>query len=53
MLEKKRVGEIQQGKGASLIGRAFARKSFGTAADQFLEDRKPLVSERTHQLEHD
>jgi len=51
MLEKKRVGEIQQGKGASLTGRAFARKSFGAAADQFLEDRKPHISERTHQLE--
>ena len=41
-LEKKRVGEIQQGKGASLTGREFARKSFGSAAGQFLEERKPL-----------
>lgn len=50
-LEKKRVGEIQSGKGASLAGRQFARKSFSPAADQYLEDRKPHTSERTQQLE--
>ena len=50
-LEKKRIGEIQAGKGASLMGRQFARKSFGAAADQYLEDRKPHTSERTQQLE--
>jgi integrase len=50
-LEKKRVGEIQQGKGASKSGRDFARKPFIEAADQFLGDRKPHVADRTYQLE--
>ncbi len=50
-LEKKRVAEIQPGKAASKSGREFARKPFGEAADQFLEDRKPHVAARTHQLE--
>ncbi|MGI9071122.1 MAG: tyrosine-type recombinase/integrase [Bryobacteraceae bacterium] len=51
MLEKKRVSEIHQGKGASLSGREFARLPFGVAADQFIENRRPHVSERTSQLE--
>jgi integrase len=51
MLVKRRVAEIHQGKGASPTGREFARKPFGAAADQFLDDRKPHVSERTQQLE--
>jgi integrase len=50
-LEKKRVGEIQAGKGASKSGREFARKPFGVAAEEFLEERKPHVAERTHVLE--
>lgn len=50
-LEKKRISEIHQGKGASLAGREFARKPFVAAAVQFLEDRKPHVAERTHVLE--
>ena len=50
-LEKKRLAEIQQGKGASKTGRDFARKPFEAAADLFLADRKPHVSERTAQLE--
>src|SRR5437879_9035146 len=50
-LEKKRVGEILAGKAASKSGREFARKPFSQAADQFLEDRKPYVAARTHQLE--
>ena len=50
-LEKKRVGEIQAGKGASKSSRDFARKPFTTAADQFLEDRKPHVADRTYVLE--
>lgn len=50
-LEKKRVSEIHQGRGASLAGREFARKSFSVAANQFLEDRKPHVAERTFVLE--
>ncbi len=49
--EKERIAEIHQGKGASPTGRDFARKPFEVAADIFLEDRKPYVSERTHQLE--
>ena len=32
-------------------GTGFARKSCGIAADEYLEDRKPQVAERTHQLE--
>lgn len=50
-LEKKRVGEIQQGKGASKTGRDFARMPFTAAADKFLEERKPHVAERTYILE--
>src|SRR5579864_8655488 len=50
-LEKKRVGEIQQGKAASKSGKEFARKPFGEAAKLFLEERKPHVSERTTQFE--
>jgi integrase len=50
-LEKKRVGEIQAGKGASKTGRDCARKPFVVAADQFLEERKPHVAERTYVLE--
>ncbi len=52
-LEKRRVAEIHQGKGASPTGREFARKPFGAAADQFLEERKPHVAERTVQFEHE
>jgi tetrahydromethanopterin S-methyltransferase subunit F len=50
-LEKKRIGEIQQGKGVSKSGREFARRSFTEAAELFLEERKPHVAERTLQLE--
>jgi integrase len=50
-LEKTRVSEIQQGKGASLTGRDFARKGFTTAADQFLDERRPHVAEKTYVLE--
>ena len=50
-LEKKRVAEIQAGKGASKSSRDFARKPFLAAADQFLEDRKPHVANRTYVLE--
>src|SRR5712692_2316666 len=50
-LEKKRVAEILAGKAVSKTGREFARRPFGEAADQFLEDRKPHVAPRTHQLE--
>ncbi len=52
-LEKKRVADIHQGKGASRAGREFGRQSFGEAADQFLLDRRPHVSERTHELERE
>ena len=50
-LEKKRVSEINHGKGASKTGRAFARKPFSEAATVYLEERKPHVSERTIQFE--
>ena len=50
-LANDRIGQIQQGKGASLSRREFARKGFGAAADEFLQDRKPHVAEKTYQLE--
>jgi integrase len=50
-LEKTRVTEIKQGKGASKTGRAFARKPFSEAAVVYLEERKPHVAERTVQFE--
>src|SRR5579863_9147484 len=50
-LEKDRISEIKQGKGASKSGREFARKSFKEAAAIYLEERKPHVSERTTQNE--
>lgn len=50
-LEKKRVGDILQGKGASLSGRESARQTFGLAADRYLEERKPHTAERTQVLE--
>jgi integrase len=50
-LEKKRIAEISQGKGASKTGRAFARKPFSEAATAYLEERKPHVAERTVQFE--
>ena len=50
-LEKKRIAEIAQGKGASRAGRDFARTPFTEAIGKFLEDRRPHVAERTHQLE--
>lgn len=52
-LEKKRVGEILTGKGASKAGRQFARLPFGAAADLFSEGRIPHVSERTAQLDRE
>jgi integrase len=50
-LEKNRIAEIQQGKGASKTGRVFARKPFSEAAAAYLEERKPHVAERTIQFE--
>ena len=50
-LEKKRVGEILQGKAATKSGREFGRKPFGKAAEIFLEDRKGHVADRTIQFE--
>ena len=50
-LEKTRIAEIKQGKGASKTGRVFARKPFSEAAAAYLEERKPHVAERTTQFE--
>jgi len=50
-LEKKRVGEIQQGKGATKSGREFARMPFPEAAKVFQEERRPHVADRTMQFE--
>lgn len=50
-LEKDRIAAIKQGKGASKTGREFARKPFSDAAQVYLEERKPHVSERTTQFE--
>jgi integrase len=52
-LEKKRVGEILAGKGASKSGREFARKPFTEATKLFQEERKPHVAERTTQFENE
>src|SRR3954453_16712084 len=50
-LEKDRIAEIQAGKRASLSSREFARTAFAAAAEEFLQDRRPQVAERTLQLE--
>ena len=50
-LEKDRIADIKQGKGASKSGREFARKPFSEAARVYLEERKPHVSARTTQFE--
>lgn len=52
-LEKTRVSEIKQGKGASKSGRDFARKSFSEAATIYQTERKPHVAERTMQFERE
>jgi integrase len=52
-LEKKRIPEIQTGKGASKTGRQFARLPFANAADLFTEQRRLIVSERTAQLDRE
>ncbi len=52
-LEKKRVAEIQAGKGASKSGRDFARLPFDVAADRFTEERRVMVSARTLQLDRE
>jgi integrase len=52
-LEKNRIAEIKQGKGASKTGRAFARRPFSEAATIYLEGRKPHVAERTMQFERE
>jgi integrase len=52
-LEKNRIAEIKQGKGASKTGRAFARKPFSEAATIYLEERKLHVAERTMQFERE
>jgi integrase len=52
-MEKKRVTEINQGKGASKTGRAFARKTFSEAAAAYLEEREPHVAQRTMQFERE
>jgi hypothetical protein len=50
-LEKNRIAEIKQGKGASKTGREFARKPFSDAVTVYFDERKPHVSERTMQFE--
>jgi hypothetical protein len=52
-LEKKRVGEILQGKAASKSGREFARKPFRDAAAEYQNERKGHVAERTMQFEEE
>jgi integrase len=49
--ERTRISEIKAGKGVSKRGRAFGKLAFGNAADVFVEERKPRVSERTTRLE--
>lgn len=50
-LEKDRVSEIQQGKGASPSGKAFGRRPFSDVADAWLEERKGHIAERSIQFE--
>src|ERR1017187_7971278 len=50
-LEKNRIAEIKQGKGASKTGRVFARKPFSEAAAAYLEERRPHVAAGTVKLE--
>jgi hypothetical protein len=42
-LEKNRITEIKQGKGASKTDREFARRPFSEAVTLYLEERKPCV----------
>jgi hypothetical protein len=49
-LEKKRVGEIQQGKGASRHGREFAHRPFAEALEAVVRECTPHCAERTIQL---
>ena len=51
--ERTRTSQIKAGKGVSARGRTFGKLAFGTAADLFLEERKPQVSERTSRLERE
>lgn len=50
-LAQKRIADLQNGKGASKMGRQFARLPFGAAADAYLEERKSRVSEGTYRVE--
>jgi hypothetical protein len=52
-LAKLRVADIHNGKGSSTAGRKFGRLPFEQAAEQFIEERKPQVSERTIRLERE
>src|SRR5262249_23044468 len=52
-LEKKRVAEIQAGKGASKSGRDFGRLPVGGGADRCIRDRQLQVAERTTQLDRE
>jgi integrase len=52
-LEKNRIAEIVQGKNASRMDRDFARMGFSAAADAFVEERRPHVSDRTAQLDRE
>jgi integrase len=50
-LEKDRISEIQQGKGVSPSGKAFARRPFSDAAVAWLEERKGHIADRSIQFE--
>jgi integrase len=50
-LEKDRIAEIQQGKGASPSGKAFARRPFSDVAEAWLGERKGHIAERSIQFE--
>lgn len=47
-LEKNRIAEIKQGKGASKSGREFARKQFSEAGAVYLEANRTSQSERSN-----
>jgi integrase len=52
-LEKKRIAELQQGKGHTAADKDFARASFKDAAEAFIAERIGHVAQRTIQFERE
>lgn len=51
--EKKRVAELQQGKGHTAADKDFARACFSDAAEAFIGERIGHVAQRTNQFERE